>query len=210
MIPWATNIGNAYLEAVTSEKVCFRAGPEFSVLEGHLFIIYRTLYGLRFSRKLFGQLLQECLRELRFEPSFAESTIYMGKCPTADHYEYIAMYVDDFCMIMKDPQSLQDQLMAPPYNFKLKGPTENWYFTLDVDLFVIAMALCVWILERILIEWKNHTFNTSRHNQYSGTDCHCREETTQRLIYLHSLTGMVLNPWAQGCFLKNILTPQKN
>ena len=26
---WATDIGNAYLEAVTSEKVCIIAGPEF-------------------------------------------------------------------------------------------------------------------------------------------------------------------------------------
>ena len=45
----------------------------------------------------------------------------MRKCPTADHYEYVATYVDDLCMIMKDPQSLLDQLMAPLYNFKLKG-----------------------------------------------------------------------------------------
>ena len=49
----------------------------------------------------------------------------MRKCPTADHYEYvIATYVNDLCMIMKDPQSLLDQFMAPPYNFKLKGSGE--------------------------------------------------------------------------------------
>ena len=48
----------------------------------------------------------------------------MRKCPTADHYEYVATYVDDLCMIMKDPQSLLDQLMAPQYNFKLKGSGE--------------------------------------------------------------------------------------
>ena len=27
MIPWVTDIGNAYLEAKTLEKVCVRAGP---------------------------------------------------------------------------------------------------------------------------------------------------------------------------------------
>ena len=48
----------------------------------------------------------------------------MRKCPTADYFEYVATYVDDLCMIMKDPQSLLDQLMAPPYNFKLKGSRE--------------------------------------------------------------------------------------
>ena len=70
------------------------------------------------------QLLQECLRELGFEPSLGESTIYIRKCPTIDHYGYVATYVDDLCMIMKDPQSLLDQLMTPPYNFKLKGSRE--------------------------------------------------------------------------------------
>ena len=89
-----------------------------------MLIIYKALYGLRLSGKLFKQLLQECLRELGFKPSLAESTIYTRKCPTANHYEYIATYVDDLCMIMKDPQSLLEKLMAPPYNFRLKGPGE--------------------------------------------------------------------------------------
>ena len=77
MVPWATDIGNAYLEAETSEKVCIRAGPEFGELEGHLLIIFKVLYGQRLIGKLFMKLLQECLRELGFEPSLAESTIYM-------------------------------------------------------------------------------------------------------------------------------------
>ena len=46
---WATDIGNAYLEALTSEKVCIIAGPEFGNLEGHVLIIYKALYGLQSS-----------------------------------------------------------------------------------------------------------------------------------------------------------------
>ena len=46
IIPGATDIGNAHLDAVASENVCIRAGPEFGELEGHLFIIYKALYGL--------------------------------------------------------------------------------------------------------------------------------------------------------------------
>ena len=103
MVPWIIDIGNAYLEAVTSEKVCIRAGPKFGELEVHLSIIYKVFYGLWLSGKLFGQPLQECLRELEFKPLLAESTMYMRKCPTADHYEYVATYLDDLCMIMKDP-----------------------------------------------------------------------------------------------------------
>ena len=77
IVPWATDIGNAYLEAETSEIVCIRAGPEFGELEGHLLFIFKALYGLRLSGELFMQLLQECLRELGFKPSLAESTIYI-------------------------------------------------------------------------------------------------------------------------------------
>ena len=109
---------------MTSEKVCIRAGPKFRELEGHILIIYKALYGLHLSGNLFGQLLQECLKELGFKPSLVESTIYMRKCQTADHYEYVAMYVDNLCIIMKDPQSVLDQLMALLYNFKWKGSGE--------------------------------------------------------------------------------------
>ena len=43
----ATDIGNAYLEAETKEKVCIIAGKEFGPLSGHLLIIKKVLYGLR-------------------------------------------------------------------------------------------------------------------------------------------------------------------
>ena len=52
------------------------------------------------------------------------STIYMRKCPTADRYEYVATHMGDFCIIMKYPQSLLDQLIAPPYSLKLKRSGE--------------------------------------------------------------------------------------
>jgi hypothetical protein len=39
-------MGNAYLEALTSEKVCIIAGHEFGNLQGHVMIIYKALYGL--------------------------------------------------------------------------------------------------------------------------------------------------------------------
>ena len=46
---WGTDIGNAYLESYTSEKVAFIAGPEFGELEGHLMIIIKAQYGLKSS-----------------------------------------------------------------------------------------------------------------------------------------------------------------
>ena len=43
---WATDIGNAYLEAEMQEMVYIIAGPEFGELEGHILIIFKALYGL--------------------------------------------------------------------------------------------------------------------------------------------------------------------
>jgi hypothetical protein len=46
---WGADIGNAYLEAKTKEKVFVVAGPEFADLEGHILVINKALYGLRSS-----------------------------------------------------------------------------------------------------------------------------------------------------------------
>jgi Reverse transcriptase (RNA-dependent DNA polymerase) len=43
---WASDIGNAYLEATTSEKVYIIAGSEFRDLKGHVLVINKALYGL--------------------------------------------------------------------------------------------------------------------------------------------------------------------
>jgi hypothetical protein len=99
MTPWATDIGHAYLEAKTMEKVCIKAGPEFGELQGNLLIIDMALYGLRLSRKAFNQLLSDCLLDLGFYPSKAESSIFMRKRPTRDVYEYVDTYVDNLCCI---------------------------------------------------------------------------------------------------------------
>jgi hypothetical protein len=119
MEAYATDIGNAYLEAKTQEKVCIRAGPEFGNREGHLLIIHKALYGLRSSGREFGDLLAACLKELGFLPSKAEPEIYMRQ--NGDHYEYVATYVDDLCLVMKNPEDFLLQLQSDPYEFKLKG-----------------------------------------------------------------------------------------
>ena len=39
---WGADVGNAYLEAYTDEKLCIMAGPEFKELQGHLLIMVQT------------------------------------------------------------------------------------------------------------------------------------------------------------------------
>jgi hypothetical protein len=48
---WCTDVGNAYLESHTQEKVYIVAGHEFAPfgLEGLILVIYKVLYGLKSS-----------------------------------------------------------------------------------------------------------------------------------------------------------------
>ena len=115
---WSTDVGNAYLESVTNEKVCIRAGPEFGDMEGHTLVIYKALYGLRTSGARWHDKLADCLRDMGFSPSKAEADIWMRR--HKDHYEYIAAYVDDLAIVSTRPKEITDQLTTK-YKFKLKG-----------------------------------------------------------------------------------------
>ena len=94
------NIGNAYLESFTNEKVVFTAGPEFKDLEGHTLIIVKALYGLRSSGARFYEALANTLRKEGFIPSKVDPDLWM--CPAGSCYEYIFVYVDDLLVVMKD------------------------------------------------------------------------------------------------------------
>jgi hypothetical protein len=121
MIPfelWATDIGNAYLEAYKGEKVYIIAGPEFGDREGHILIIRKALFGLRSSGLRWYETFSACLRNMGFFPSKAEPEIWM--CRVDDHYKYIAIYVDDLAIASKDPQSIID-VLTKAHGFKLKG-----------------------------------------------------------------------------------------
>ena len=128
---WATDIGNAYLESYTQEKVYIIAGPEFGEREGHTLIIVRALYGLKSSGLRWHQRFADVLRNMGFTPSKAEPDIWMRNM--GDHYEYIAVYVDDLMILSKKPQALIDELVKK-YNFKLKG-TGKISFHLGCDFF---------------------------------------------------------------------------
>jgi hypothetical protein len=115
---WATDIGNAYLEAYTSELVFIIAGPEFGALEGHILVISKALYGLRSSGARWHDRFSDCIMALGFLPCKSDPDIWMRK--NDDMYEYVAVYVDDLAIAMKDPQSLID-ILQNVHGFKTKG-----------------------------------------------------------------------------------------
>ena len=112
------DVGNAYLEAYTKEKVYFVAGPEFGPLAGHSLIIVKALYGLRSSGARYHERFADTLRDMDFFPSKADPDVWMRDCGT--HYEYMCVYVDDLLHISKNPSILFDELTTK-YGYKLKG-----------------------------------------------------------------------------------------
>jgi hypothetical protein len=134
---WSTDVGNAYLESYTQEKVYIVAGSEFTPfdLEGHVLLIDRALYGLKSSGLRWWERLADVLRDpdggLGFFPSRAETDIWMRDM--GDHYEYICVYVDDLIICSRNPQAIVDSLTGV-HKFTLKG-TGKIHYHLGCDYF---------------------------------------------------------------------------
>ena len=117
---WGADVGNAYLEAYTDEKLCIIAGPEFKELQGHLLIMIKALYGTRSGGARWHDRLFDILQELKFKPSKADPDVWMRPEPGGTCYEYVAVYVDDLAIAAKDPQAFCHELKKR-YYLKLKG-----------------------------------------------------------------------------------------
>ena len=75
---WNTDIGNAYLESYTSEKVSFIAGSEFGNYAGHT-MTRKAQYGLKSSGKCWHDRLYDVLTWMGYFPSKAEPDIWMKR-----------------------------------------------------------------------------------------------------------------------------------
>ena len=114
------DIGNAYLEAKTSELVAFIGGPEFDDfgLNGHTLVIHKALYGLKSSGKRWSERFADVMREEGFFQSKADSCVWMRE--NKGVYEYVAAYVDDLACAMHDAAGFLKKL-TDHHKFKLKG-----------------------------------------------------------------------------------------
>lgn len=133
---WCTDIGNAYLEAYTDEKLYVVAGGEFGELAGNTPIINKALYGLQMSGKRWWERFSEILSEMGFKASKAELDIWMRKA--GDHYEYIAQYVDDLAIA-----SVGITIDTWIEIVKLKGTVQS-IITWGVISSVTNMVYCAW------------------------------------------------------------------
>ena len=89
MEAWTADIGNAYLEATTTEKLYIIAGPEFEEFQGHILEIHKALYGLKGSGLRWSQRIHDIMLELNFTPCKADPCVWLRKM--RDKYEYITI-----------------------------------------------------------------------------------------------------------------------
>jgi len=116
---WGADVGNAYLESYTSEKLYVIAGPEFGEqLCGHLLIMSKALYGTKTAGKCWHHKFEETLTNMGFHACKSDTDVWMKKVD--NHWEYVAVYVDDLCLAMKDPAEFVRQLRED-HGYKLKG-----------------------------------------------------------------------------------------
>ena len=117
---WGADIGNAYLEAPTEEKLYIVAGPEFEDWEGYILTFSKALYGLKSSGKRWAETLHDILIDMEFIPSRADQCIWLKKNEKLNIYEYIAVYVDDLCIAAQDPKEIINVLKSK-YHLTVKG-----------------------------------------------------------------------------------------
>lgn len=175
---WQTDIGNAYLEARTNEKVYVIAGPEFKNfgLEGHILVLVAAVYGLKSSGKRWHDCLADVMRDMGFTPCLAEPDIWMRECKadgevasgketsTEGHfYEYVAVYTDDLTIASKKPKAITDAL-EKVYKFKLKGTAPLNSYSAVITT-VTPTACCANIPRSSLRKWKIPTSTSLVRNQ---------------------------------------------
>ena len=103
---WGADVGNAYLQALTKEKLYIVAGPEFEELQGHVLVVHKAVYGTRSGGACWHDKPFDILHQMDCNTSKADPDIWMELSKDGTHYEYIAVCVDDLAICMQDPSSI--------------------------------------------------------------------------------------------------------
>ena len=130
---WGADIGNAYFEAFTDEKLYIVGGPEFQELEGYILIFLKALYGLKSSGKSWAEVIHDILRDMKVLLSEADPCIWLRKGHNLRCCEYIAVYVDDLHIATESPSGII-QIFKSKYHLKVKGDGKLTYH-LGADYF---------------------------------------------------------------------------
>ena len=112
LTPLCGDVGNAFVNSFTNEKVYCRAGPEFGPLEGKTLIVVKSLYGLKSSAERWRAHFADTLRSMGFVSSRADSDVWLRCREDETGYDYICTHVDDFTIFAKEPWPYMRKLQS--------------------------------------------------------------------------------------------------
>ena len=119
---WGGDVGNAYLNGYTKEKVYTILGPEYGPeLEGRIAIVVKSYYGLKTSSARWSEHLADTLRNLGWKACKALNDVWMRERDGI--YEFLCVYSDDILVASKNPKAVFDE-MEVTYTFKGVGEPE--------------------------------------------------------------------------------------
>ena len=93
------------------------SGPEFGPIQGRKMVIIKALYGLKTSGAMWHQRIADSLRRMGFRSCKDDTDLW--KREMKDHYEYVAVIVDDLLVLSKLPQEILS-FLTEEEGFELK------------------------------------------------------------------------------------------
>ena len=121
------DVGNAYVNAYTNEKVFAIAGPEFGKYEGCTVIIIKALYGLCSSSERWHSHFADSLRSFGFVPTRFDNDVWIKLHESKTSYEYVCTHSDDFMITSKNPEAIMAQIESV-YSVKESSKGEPSYY----------------------------------------------------------------------------------
>jgi Reverse transcriptase (RNA-dependent DNA polymerase) len=139
------DVGNAYLNAQTTEKLYCYAGKEFGAEEeGSMMIIKWALYRLKSSWAAYRAHFATTLMEIGFHACKADPDVWLREAVKSDgtpYYEYLLTYVDN-CLVISQQLSLIISTLQDQYKYRLKDVGEpKRYLGAEVGRYLFQMAL---------------------------------------------------------------------
>ena len=135
----AGDIGNTYLNAITTEKIYYSAGNLWGpMIKGRVLAIVRTLYGSKTSANAWCTHICNTLQsKMKFKSSLADNDVWLKQEMRSDgssYYTYILVYTDDILIVSDNPTKYMAQIKAYYYVKKSSIGPPNIYLGSHVKL----------------------------------------------------------------------------
>ena len=176
------DIGNAYVNATTNEKVYCKAGLEFGPkYKDQIVIIKKALYGLASSSERWHTTLANTLRSDGWHPTRYDRDVWIRLHKPSKTYEYVCTYVDDFMIFSRNPDSIMAWFKS---KFQIKGDgSPEYYLGNDYkktpnDLWSVG---CKKYIKDALAKVQDIHGNIEKRNNPCDADIHLECDTTPLL-----------------------------